>query len=131
MKCDKFPVKFLVSVSKCGQRTLFGRNLKYSKTKEQVQVAMQDFGKSETERLREVVKEFGKKYPTFEKIKDDFPVMMVCTSTNHAQKVWYIALLCSNLKLLQCRGVNPIASPFESTIASPFEFNREQNIGGV
>ena len=86
---------------------LFGRNLKYSKTKEQVQVAMQDFGKSETERLREVVKEFGKKYPTFEKIKDDFPVMMVCTSTNHAQKVWYIALLCSNLKLLQCRGVNP------------------------
>ena len=99
---------------------LFGRNLKYSKTKEQVQVAMQDFGKSETERLREVVKEFGKKYPTFEEIQDDFPVMMVCTSTNHAQKVWYIALLCSNLKLLQCRGVDSqLPAPLNPQLPAP------------
>ena len=99
---------------------LFRRNLKYSKTKEQVQVAMQDFGKSETERLREVVKEFGKKYPTFEEIQDDFPVMMVCTSTNHAQKVWYIALLCSNLKLLQCRGVDSqLPAPLNPQLPAP------------
>ena len=83
---------------------LSGKTLSYSKTEEQV--TMQHFGKSETECLRDVVKKFGQQYSTFEKIKDDFPVMMVCTSTNHAQKVWYTALLCSNLKLLRCKGVN-------------------------